>query len=106
MVLTAYNTVFGTTGIPDGFEFIVAIDWFLDRLQTVVNVSGDTIVAATIAHIVKLDDDDEILKAADPDASNRTKHVFSDDGSDDVEEIMNVDYVPAFKDNIMPDFSV
>lgn len=66
MVLTAYNTVFGTTGVPDGFEFIVAIDWFLDRLQTVVNVSGDTIVAASIAHICKLDGEempvDETLK--------------------------------------------
>ena len=33
MVLTAYNSVFNTTGVPAGFEFIVAIDWFLDRLQ-------------------------------------------------------------------------
>jgi Na+/H+-dicarboxylate symporter len=108
MVLTAYNTVFGTTGVPDGFEFIVAIDWFLDRLQTVVNVSGDTIVAATIAHIVKLDaeEEDEILKTSDPDVSNQTKRVFSDDGSDDVEEIREVDYVPAVKSNKMPDFSV
>eukprot|EP00980_Cylindrotheca_fusiformis_P021992 scaffold8866_cov71-Cylindrotheca_fusiformis.AAC.1 len=68
MVLTAYNSVFNTTGVPDGFEFVVAIDWFLDRLQTVVNVTGDNVVAASIAHMVSLeesetssiDDNDEV----------------------------------------------
>jgi Na+/H+-dicarboxylate symporter len=43
MVLTAYNTVFGTTGVPDGFEFIVAIDWFLDRLQTGEQIYGSLV---------------------------------------------------------------
>lgn len=55
MVLTAYNSVFGTTGVPDGFEFVVAIDWFLDRLCTVVNVTGDNIVACSVAHMVAMD---------------------------------------------------
>merc|ERR1712048_435075 len=32
LIITAYNTVFGTTGTPNGFEFILAIDWFMDRL--------------------------------------------------------------------------
>ena len=68
MVLTAYNSVFGTSGVPDGFEFVVAIDWFLDRLQTVVNVTGDSIVAASIAHKVSLEVEDE----THPDASKRT----------------------------------
>lgn len=58
MVLTAYNSVFNTSGVPDGFEFIVATDWFLDRMQTVVNVSGDSIVAAVVAHIVSLEADE------------------------------------------------
>eukprot|EP00980_Cylindrotheca_fusiformis_P025894 scaffold14836_cov134-Cylindrotheca_fusiformis.AAC.6 len=58
MVLTAYNSVFNTTGVPDGFEFVVAIDWFLDRLQTVVNVTGDNIVAASISHMVSLEESD------------------------------------------------
>lgn len=49
LVITAYNTVFGTTGTPAGFEFIVAIDWFVDRLITALNITGDTVVARIIA---------------------------------------------------------
>ena len=60
MVLTAYNSVFGTTGVPDGFEFVVAIDWFLDRLCTVVNVTGDNVVAASVAYRVSLDGSEEM----------------------------------------------
>eukprot|EP00980_Cylindrotheca_fusiformis_P010974 scaffold2519_cov124-Cylindrotheca_fusiformis.AAC.1 len=56
MALTAYNSVFNTTGVPDGFEFVVAIDWLLGRLRTMVNVTGDNIVAASIAHMVKLEE--------------------------------------------------
>jgi Na+/H+-dicarboxylate symporter len=48
LVITAYNTVFGGIGVPTGFEFIVAVDWFLDRCITALNVTGDTVVA----HIV------------------------------------------------------
>ena len=49
LVITAYNTVFGTTGVPNGFEFVVAIDWFLDRFVTVLNVTGDTVISRVIA---------------------------------------------------------
>jgi len=48
LVITAYNTVFNSTGTPDGFEFIVAIDWFLDRIRTSLNVTGDAVVCAII----------------------------------------------------------
>lgn len=108
MVLTAYNSVFGTTGIPDGFEFVVAIDWFLDRLQTVVNVSGDSIVAACIAHMVKLEAHDEgepieqIMKGVDPDATNKTKKVEQESEEEELDDMpMNVVQTQA-----MPDFSV
>ena len=80
MVLTAYNSVFGTSGIPDGFEFVVAIDWFLDRLQTVVNVTGDSIVAASIAQRVSLEADD----MTDPDESKRTA-LNQNDSSEDLD---------------------
>jgi len=73
MVLTAYNSVFGTTGVPDGFEFIVAIDWFLDRMVTVVNVTGDNIVAASIAHKVKLEASEEFLED-DEESVSKTGH--------------------------------
>jgi Na+/H+-dicarboxylate symporter len=51
LIITAYNTVFNTTGTPDGFEFILAIDWFMDRLRTTVNVTGDAVVAGMVAHL-------------------------------------------------------
>jgi Na+/H+-dicarboxylate symporter len=64
LVITAYNTVFNTTGTPDGFSFIVAIDWFLDRLQTMVNVTGDGITCGIVAHLCPLErDPEEVPKA-------------------------------------------
>jgi solute carrier family 1 (neutral amino acid transporter) protein 5 len=68
LVITAYNTVFNTTGTPDGFSFVVAIDWFLDRLQTVVNVTGDGIVCGMVAHLCPLEE--EISKTDIPEANN------------------------------------
>eukprot|EP00980_Cylindrotheca_fusiformis_P013187 scaffold3351_cov80-Cylindrotheca_fusiformis.AAC.2 len=58
MVLTVYNSVFNTTGIPNGFEFVVGVDWFLNRIRAAVNVTGDNIVAASIAHMVSLEEFD------------------------------------------------
>eukprot|EP00547_Thalassionema_nitzschioides_P002894 CAMPEP_0194199958 /NCGR_PEP_ID=MMETSP0156-20130528/768_1 /TAXON_ID=33649 /ORGANISM="Thalassionema nitzschioides, Strain L26-B" /LENGTH=545 /DNA_ID=CAMNT_0038924911 /DNA_START=52 /DNA_END=1690 /DNA_ORIENTATION=- len=49
LIITAYNTVFGTTGTPNGFEFILAIDWFMDRLRTTLNVTGDACVSGMVA---------------------------------------------------------
>ena len=60
LIVTAYNTIFGTTGIPSGFSFVVGIDWFLDRLDTVTNVTGDASVCGMIAKLCPMDDD--ILK--------------------------------------------
>jgi Na+/H+-dicarboxylate symporter len=51
LIVTAYNTVFGTTGIPDGFSYVVAIDWFLDRCITVTNVTGDSMVCGMVSHL-------------------------------------------------------
>ena len=59
MIVTAYNTVFGTTGLPDGFSFVVAIDWFLDRCVTVMNVTGDTVVCASIAQLCPINEEEE-----------------------------------------------
>lgn len=55
LIITAYNTVFNTSGTPDGFEFILAIDWFMDRLRTTLNVTGDTIVSGMVAHLCPLE---------------------------------------------------
>lgn len=56
LIITAYNTVFNTTGTPDGFEYIFAIDWFMDRLRTTLNVSGDAVVSGMVAHLTNADD--------------------------------------------------
>ena len=53
--MTAYNTVFNTTGEPDGFGYIFAVDWFMDRGRTLVNVTGDCFVTGTISSICPLD---------------------------------------------------
>jgi Na+/H+-dicarboxylate symporter len=55
LIITAYNTVFNTTGTPEGFSYILAIDWFMDRLRTVLNVTGDAVVAGMVAHICPMD---------------------------------------------------
>ena len=52
LIITAYNTVFGTTGTPDGFSMILAIDWLMDRCRTAVNVTGDAIVTGIVSHTV------------------------------------------------------
>jgi Na+/H+-dicarboxylate symporter len=57
LIITAYNTVFNTTGTPDGFSFILAIDWFMDRLRTTMNVSGDAVVAGIVAHLCPLEEE-------------------------------------------------
>merc|ERR1712193_436668 len=58
-IITAYNTVFGGTGTPNGFAYIIAIDWFMDRLRTVTNVTGDCIVTGIVAHRCPVDEEDE-----------------------------------------------
>ena len=56
LIITAYNTVFDSTGTPDGFEFIFAIDWFMDRLRTTLNVTGDAVVSSLVAKLSQYDE--------------------------------------------------
>jgi len=80
LVITAYNTVFNSTGTPDGFEFIVAIDWFLDRVRTSLNVTGDAVVCAIITATTEGIDEPRMTN----DASASTKNV-EDNSSDDAD---------------------
>jgi len=64
LVITAYNTVFNSTGVPSGFEFVVAVDWFLDRCITALNVTGDTVVAHIVSCRTDWDPDFELGKTA------------------------------------------
>mmetsp|Transcript_3948 Transcript_3948/g.7867 ORF Transcript_3948/g.7867 Transcript_3948/m.7867 type:complete len:534 (+) Transcript_3948:72-1673(+) len=60
LIITAYNTVFNTSGTPDGFEFILAIDWFMDRLRTTLNVTGDAVVCGMVSHLTNTEDHDNV----------------------------------------------
>jgi len=60
LMITAYNTVFNTTGTPLGLSFIMAVDWFVDRLRTVLNVTGDSVVSAIVAATTPLDQMEEL----------------------------------------------
>jgi Na+/H+-dicarboxylate symporter len=62
LIITAYNTVFNSTGTPAGFEYIVAIDWFMDRLITVLNVTGDCVVSAVVAGLTPLEEFEDPTK--------------------------------------------
>lgn len=68
LIITAYNTVFGGTGTPNGFAYIIAIDWFMDRCRTVCNVTGDCIVTGIVAHRCPIDD-----LATDGGSNDKTK---------------------------------
>lgn len=57
LIITAYNTVFNASGTPDGFSFILAVDWFMDRLRTVLNVTGDGVVSGIVAHLCPVDEE-------------------------------------------------
>merc|ERR1712157_572376 len=61
LILTAHGTVFGGDGgdTPYGFGYIFAIDWFMDRMRTVTNVTGDCIVTGIVAHRCPVGEEDE-----------------------------------------------
>jgi len=56
LINTAYNSVFGTTGTPEGFAYIFAIDWFMDRMRTTCNVTGDCVVTGITAYRCPIDE--------------------------------------------------
>jgi Na+/H+-dicarboxylate symporter len=69
MTMTIWTSVFPSVPLPSTFAFIVATDWFLDRFQTAVNVTCDTIVCRIVAEQVgeTLDPNerDNLLSAVD-----------------------------------------
>merc|ERR1712025_1377142 len=68
LIITAYNTVFGGTGTPNGFAYVIAVDWFMDRCRTVCNVTGDCIVTGIVAHRCPMED-----LATDGGSNNKSK---------------------------------
>jgi len=57
LIITAYNTIFNTTGTPETFSFILAIDWLLDRGRTILNITGDATVARIVSHLMASEED-------------------------------------------------
>ncbi|ETV69208.1 hypothetical protein H257_15036 [Aphanomyces astaci] len=62
MTMTIWASVFPSVPLPSTFAFIVATDWFLDRFQTAVNVTCDTIVCRIVAEQVgeTINEDDRL----------------------------------------------
>jgi Na+/H+-dicarboxylate symporter len=52
MTMTIWASVFPSVKLPSTFAYIVATDWFLDRFQTVANVTCDTVVTRIVAELV------------------------------------------------------
>ncbi|GMF54967.1 unnamed protein product [Phytophthora fragariaefolia] len=52
LIMTVWKTVFPSEALPAAFAFIIATDWLIDRLHTVVNVTCDTVVCRIVAHLV------------------------------------------------------
>ncbi len=63
LIITAYNTVFNTEGTPEGFSYILAIDWFMDRLRTTLNVTGDAVVSGMVAAITPIEEEKAMADA-------------------------------------------
>eukprot|EP00560_Eucampia_antarctica_P009259 CAMPEP_0197828274 /NCGR_PEP_ID=MMETSP1437-20131217/4879_1 /TAXON_ID=49252 ORGANISM="Eucampia antarctica, Strain CCMP1452" /NCGR_SAMPLE_ID=MMETSP1437 /ASSEMBLY_ACC=CAM_ASM_001096 /LENGTH=506 /DNA_ID=CAMNT_0043429443 /DNA_START=166 /DNA_END=1686 /DNA_ORIENTATION=+ len=55
LIITAYNTVFNESGVPEGFAFILAIDWLVDSFRTMLNVTGDSVVSVIVTHYANLE---------------------------------------------------
>merc|ERR1712003_319019 len=95
LIMTAYNTLFGTGegGVPDGFGYIFAIDWFMDRMRTVTNITGDCIVTGIVAHRCPIDkkEADNIGAISETAEGKMMSGVSSAGDNDEMEEIdMNV----------------
>lgn len=45
------------TFFPSLFPSRSAIDWFMDRLRTTLNVTGDAVVSGMVAHLTNSDDE-------------------------------------------------
>lgn len=87
LIITAYNTVFGTAGTPEGFSYILAIDWFMDRLRTTLNVTGDAVVSGMVAARCPLDSSGEASAGEVVEDGKMAKDETSDDPAEGAIEI-------------------
>jgi len=86
LIITAFNTVFSTTGTPATFSYILAVDWLMDRCRTTLNVSGDAMVCRVITAMCHMEPDEQEETLArnhgslvqDEEATNNTVHALEE----------------------------
>lgn len=66
------------------YAVIVAIDWFLDRFRTAVNVSGDLFASMIIWKMTKIEDSSEEEEQQGRECEEREKNVKVVDSGDKV----------------------
>jgi Na+/H+-dicarboxylate symporter len=54
LLLTAFGTVYGGD-TPSSLGLLFGIDWLVDRMQTVMNITGDALVARIVTHLAKIE---------------------------------------------------
>lgn len=52
MVITVWKIVFSST-LPDSFALVVGLNWLLDRLRCVVNITNNAIIARIVAELTQ-----------------------------------------------------
>ena len=55
-IILVWNTCFPNEPVPAAIAFCMALDWLLDRCITMLNVTGDTVVARLVDDMAKKDD--------------------------------------------------
>jgi len=74
LIITAYNTVFDTTGTPEAFGLIFAVDWLMDRFRTTLNVTGDAMMSRIITAAGKVTFEDDTLENEVYEGEEELKH--------------------------------
>lgn len=65
--------VLDTVGLPaSDVSYILAVDWALDRLRTVINVLGDALGAGIVNHISRAD----LITQSNPQKSSERRACF------------------------------
>ncbi|XP_013412720.1 excitatory amino acid transporter 1 [Lingula anatina] len=97
--LVTMAIVLTAVGLPLGdIQLIVAIDWFLDRFRTMVNVMGDSIGAGIVAHLSRKELEEVALEEqqnADRVAVEMKPAIDMETSKPTQNGVTNMAYVPA-----------
>ncbi|TYZ57093.1 hypothetical protein PybrP1_010862 [[Pythium] brassicae (nom. inval.)] len=74
VTITIWTSVFPDMSLPSTYGFILATDWFIDRFQTAVNVTCDTIVCRIVAQLVGETVEDEMRASLNSAVSELKSH--------------------------------